>query len=373
MTRTKIVIASVLKPVYEPRMYEKIGITLSKIPTADVHVVGYGNVDKQGTLPLQATGFGQFKRLSFKRLLAPWKVFRLLFQLKPTIAIACTHELLFPFVLYKILHPATRLVYDLQENYSLNIIHTRTFPSLLRWPIATWVRAKERMLLPFYSNILSAEQCYLTEMPFIIDKAEVIANKAVIDSSILEKRNNRLRNEKTCLLFSGTISEEYGIYKAVHLAGQLHALDSSFYLRIIGYCANEKERTKLNEFLKDKPFVECSALDQPIAHVDILEAIVHADWGMMAYHENKATRDRIPTKLYEYMSYRLPVLSTNNLVWQELISHYDAGLCINYQQTHLDLLTRLLKMPGFYRTTADWKDLLWETEIEKLEKVIKGS
>ncbi|MDB5272608.1 MAG: glycosyltransferase [Chitinophagaceae bacterium] len=336
----------------------------------DVHLVGYGNVDNKASAALQATGLGQFKRLSLKRLLAPWKIFRLLHQEKPDTAIACTHELLFPFVLYKLLHPSTRLVYDLQENYYLNITHTHAFPSLLRWPVASWVRLKEKILLPFYSKVVSAEQCYLTEMPFIIDKAEVIANKAVIDPAITEKRNNLVKSERTCLLFSGTVSEEYGIYEAIGLAEQLHAADASFYLHIIGYCASDKERHKLEAFIKNKSFVECAALDQPVPHALILEAIAQADWGMMAYSENKATRDRIPTKLYEYMSYRLPVLSTNNLVWQELITHYDAGLCINYRQTHIDLLTRLLKMPGFYRTTADWKDLLWETESEKVKTVI---
>ncbi|HSZ71159.1 MAG TPA: glycosyltransferase [Cytophagaceae bacterium] len=372
MTRTKIVIASVLKPVYEPRMYEKIGITLSKNPLLDVHVVGYGNVNETPAMAMKATGLGLFKRLSLKRLLAPWKIFRLLNQQKPAIAIACTHELLFPFVLHALLHPSVRLVYDVQENYYLNILHTHAFPSLLRWPIASWVRLKEKILLPFYSKVISAEQCYLTEMPFIIDKAEVVANKAVIDPFIAEKRDNRVKSERTCLLFSGTVSEEYGIYEAIGLAELLHAADSSFYLRIIGYCANDNERHKLQLFLKNKSFVVCDSLDQPVAHTLILEAIAQADWGMMAYSENKATRDRIPTKLYEYMSYRLPVLSTNNLVWQELITHYDAGLCINYRQTHLDLLTRLLKLTGFYKSNADFNELLWNTEEQKLVSLMNN-
>ncbi|MDB5258574.1 MAG: glycosyltransferase [Chitinophagaceae bacterium] len=368
MTSTTIVIASVLKPVYEPRMYEKIAITLTKNRAAIIHVVGYGTVDQTvHSSSVQAHGLGSFKRLSFKRLFASWQVLRLLFQLKPTIAIACTHELLIPFLLYKIIHPSVKLVYDLQENYYLNILHTQAFPSFLRWAVAAWVRWKERLTLPFYSQIIAAENCYLQEIPFIQSKAIVVANKAVVDPIVLQARRNTVLKERTCLLFSGTISSEYGIYEAIDLAEKLYDADASFYLRIVGYCADQKEQKKLQDYIHGKSFIETLPFDQPMPHTDILKAISEADWGLVAYRDNVATRNRIPTKLYEYISHQLPVLCTTNPVWQELVTTYDAGLCINYKQTHIDLLIRLLKMPGFYRSTAHPVELTWEVEEKKLE------
>jgi glycogen(starch) synthase len=372
MTSTTIVIASVLKPVYEPRMYEKIAITLSKNREASIHVIGYGTVDKTHPASIQAYGLGHFKRLSVKRLLASWQVFRLLFQLKPTVAVACTHELLIPFLLYKIAHPSVKLVYDLQENYYLNILHTNAFPWFLRWPVASWVRMKERLILPFFTSIIAAENCYLKEMPFIQSKALVIANKAVVDPVVLEAKRSSVPRERTCLLFSGTISAEYGIYEAIDLAEKLYTADSSFYLRIVGYCADQKERKKLKDYIQGKLFIETQSFDQPVPHTDILKAMREADWGMVAYRDNAATSNRIPTKLYEYISHQLPVLCTTNPAWQELVSTYDAGLCINYKQTHIDLLIRLLKMPGFYRSTAHPMELSWEMEAEKLEKLVSG-
>lgn len=371
MTGTTIVLASVLKPVYEPRMYEKIAITLSKNREAIIHVVGYGTVNQ--TMPsssIQAHGLGYFKRLSFKRLLAPWQVLRLLFQLKPTTAIACTHELLIPFILYKLFHPSVKLVYDLQENYYLNILHTHAFPAVLRWPLALWVRWKERITLPFFSTLIAAEKCYLQEMPFIQSKAIVVANKAVVDPIVLEARRNAVLKERTCLLFSGTISAEYGIYEAIDLTEKLYEADATFYLRIVGYCADQKEQQKLEEYMQGKSFIEASPFDQPLPHTEILKAMREADWGLVAYRDNAATRNRIPTKLYEYISHQLPVLCTTNPVWQELVTAYDAGLCINYKQTHIDLLIRLLKMPGFYRSTANPEELTWEEEGKKLATLL---
>jgi len=371
MTGTTIVIASVLKPVYEPRMYEKIAITLSKNQGAIIHVVGYGAVDQtMHAASVQAHRLGYFKRLSLKRLLASWRVLRLLFQLKPTVAIACTHELLIPFVGYKILHPSVKLVYDLQENYYLNILHTQAFPSVLRWPLALWVRLKERLTIPFFSTVIAAENCYLQEMTFIQSKAIVVANKAVVDPIVLQARKNAVLKQRTCLLFSGTISAEYGIYEAIDLAEKLHDADPTFYLRIVGYCADQKEQMKLQDYIQGKSFIETSPFDQPIPHTEILKAMREADWGLVAYRDNAATRNRIPTKLYEYISHQLPVLCTTNPVWQELITTYDAGLCINYKQTHIDLLIRLLKMPGFYRSMANPMELIWEEEGKKLEALL---
>lgn len=372
MLRTNIVIASVLKPVYEPRMYEKIAITLSKNQGAMIHVIGYGSADRASGDSLLTYGLGTFKRLSFKRLFAGFKVLRLLFSIKPTFAIACTHELLVPFLLYKLFNPSAKLIYDLQENYYLNIIHTHAFPIFLRWPIALWVRFKEILTLPFFFKIISAENCYLNEMPFIKSKAVVIANKALLDPILVEARKNALLTERTCLLFSGTISSDYGIYEAIDLTEKLYAADPTFYLRIVGYCANQKEQRKLQEYIQGKSFVQAGSIDKPISHSDILKAMREANWGLIAYQDNVATRNRIPTKLYEYISHQLPVLCTTNPVWQELITSYDAGLCINYKQTHIDLLTRLLKMPGFYRSTADPGELSWEMEAEKLNRVVSG-
>ncbi|MBC7485172.1 MAG: glycosyltransferase [Cytophagaceae bacterium] len=367
MTGTTIVIASVLKPVYEPRMYEKIAITLSKNRAAIIHVVGYGTVDQTThDTSVQTHGLGYFKRLSFKRLFASWQVLRLLFQLKPSVAIACTHELLIPFLLYKIFHPSVKLVYDLQENYYLNILHTQAFPSFLRWVIASWVRLKERITLAFFTTIIAAENCYLQEMPFIQSKAIVVANKALVDPIVLQARKNAVLKVRTCLLFSGTLSAEYGIYEAIDLAEKLYEADPTFYLRIVGYCADQKEQKKLQDYIKGKSFIEAMPLDQPLPHTEILKAMREADWGLVAYRDHIATRNRIPTKLYEYISHQLPVLCTTNPVWQKLVTAYDAGLCINYKQTHTDLLIRLLKMPGFYKSTARPVELTWEEEGKKL-------
>jgi hypothetical protein len=346
MSSSRIVIASVLKPLYEPRMYEKIGISLSEIPNTEVHVVGYGTADPHRISSVVAHGLGSFPRLSFSRLIAPWKVFLKVLQLRPHLLIACTHELLLPFVLYKLISPRTPLVYDLQENYVLNILHTEAFPRFLRYPIAGLVRLHERFCLPFYKRVISAEDCYLKEMPFIRSKAVVIANKALR----LDNTMRKTPSERIILLYSGSISREYGIYEAIQLVERLHSFDPSFELRIVGYCADAGEAHRLRAFIKNIPYIQADNFDRPVPHEHILKAIAQADWGLICYRDNVAT----------------------NATWSTLVQTYDAGMSISYDNPALDSLIPRLKKPSFYHNTNATEELFWETEALKLKASIAG-
>ncbi len=366
MSSFRIVIASVLKPLYEPRMYEKIGISLSEIPNTEVHVIGHGKEDKNHGTAITAHGLGSFPRLTLSRLFAPWKVFFMVLKLKPQVLIACTHELLLPFALYKLLKPSTKLVYDLQENYFLNIVHTQAFPFWLRYPLALFVRLKERLLLPVYSLILSAESCYVQEMPFIKKKALVVANKAVRHLII-----RKTPNDKIVLLYSGSISREYGIYDAIKLVEQLHGFNPAFQLHIIGFCADTGEAHRLKAFIQNIPYIKANDFTAPVPHSEILKAIQEADWGLICYKQSMATQDRIPTKLYEYISYHLPVLCTTNSTWNKLIQTYDAGISINYENPHLLELINRLTHPDFYKTNQGTDELVWDNESKALTKSIR--
>src|SRR5687768_10146092 len=93
-----IVIASVLKPVNDTRMFEKMGITLSNTKSYKVHIIGFAPPSIPAT-SIKLHPLKPFKRLSFDRLLAPWKVLRKVLSLKPSLLIITTHELLVPAII----------------------------------------------------------------------------------------------------------------------------------------------------------------------------------------------------------------------------------------------------------------------------------
>ncbi len=115
MAKFKILLASVLKTVDDTRMYEKIGMALAKIDKAEIHIVGFASNNVSSYDNIEFHGIFNFNRLSPKRLLASWKLWRLLLKLKPEVIIVNTHELLIVITLYRILF-GCKLLYDIPEN-----------------------------------------------------------------------------------------------------------------------------------------------------------------------------------------------------------------------------------------------------------------
>jgi hypothetical protein len=172
--RTKILIASVLKPVDDTRMFEKIGMTLAE-NGYEVHVAGFpSSRSASGKILIHQSP--RFKRISAGRVIQPWKVLRLISSIRPSLLIITTHELLWIAVIAKWLYK-TKVIYDVQENYFMNIWHTRTFPLLIKNIVALWVRMKELMTSPAINHFLFAERAYQNELPFISDRFTQVENK----------------------------------------------------------------------------------------------------------------------------------------------------------------------------------------------------
>src|SRR5262245_60446393 len=91
--KRRIVIASVLKPVNDTRMFEKIGETLAQ--NHEVHVFGFSTSEPSTSAKISVHPHRKFQRLSFRRLLTPWKLLFQIQRLNPSDLIVATHELLF--------------------------------------------------------------------------------------------------------------------------------------------------------------------------------------------------------------------------------------------------------------------------------------
>ena len=129
MKKRRIVLASVLKPVDDTRMFEKMGTSLAA--TYAVHIVGYpGNAALLEHDSLFVHPLRPFRRISLGRMLAPWRILTRVVALRPAVFVFCTHELIFVALLARLL-TSCRLVYDVRENYYRNILYTAAFPRAL--------------------------------------------------------------------------------------------------------------------------------------------------------------------------------------------------------------------------------------------------
>ncbi|SKC83154.1 glycosyltransferase family protein [Ohtaekwangia koreensis] len=365
--KRRIVIASVLKPVDDTRMFEKIGKSLGETARFDIHIFGYpsGKIPQTSDSDITQHASQPFGRLNIKRLTQPLKILKKILRLKPELLIITTHELLFIAFFIKLLTKCC-LLYDVQENYYRNILYTNAYPSMVRPLLAVYVRIKEIIFSSWIDYFIVAETGYTYEITFLKNKSIIIENKMKRPSGILPKKNTADQNIH--LLFSGTLAETTGIFSAIALAKSLYIAEPRIRLTIIGYSPQARIFNQIKKEIAGADFIHLIGGDTLVQHSEILKAIQQSDFGIIAYPPNKSTENCIPTKLYEYLGCKLPILMVNHPLWVKRCHLYPA--CIPIDFNTLDVSSILLQMSStkFYITAPE--DVFWEEEAEKLVNLV---
>ncbi len=364
MKKRRIVIASILKPVDDTRMFEKMGASLAS-SEYEVFIIGYPSTDKPAHPDVHFLPLPIFSRLSFGRLLAPLKVLQLIRQVSPELLMVNTHELLIVAAINRIFF-GVKIIYDIRENYYRNIIDTNAFPPVIKHFLAACVRVKERLLVPVFSWILVAERGYLKEMDFLKSTTTVIENKCRLPQEFARNPSPG----KTRLLFSGTLAESTGVLQAIGLAKALHALNPDVQLTVIGFCSTAGTLRRVKQEIQNQEFITLIGGDLLVAHHQIMNAIACADFGIICYPSSKHTENSIPTKLYEYLACRLPILIQERNPGIELC--HSCGACIEFDVTSPQAagILEQMKWSAFYTETP--QNVTWGPESVKLLEVMRN-
>jgi len=363
--RAKIVIASTLKPVSEPRAYEKFAQSLAKSTKYQVHIIGptpsVATVAQNILLQPIATKSNNI----IGRLLRPWLILKQIYKIDPAILIVGTHELLIIGVLLKTVSKI-KLVYDVQENYFFNFLYQRNYPWGVRHFLAVYVRVKEILIASFVDHFILAEQCYSLELPFIKSRFTVVENKFIKPRIELEKHHQKV----TTFLLSGTISKDFGVLAAIAFIRQLPAAENR--LIIIGHCPNKTTIKMLDRATKTDNNIILKLSLTPISHQTILSEIGDKTIALLPYITNKSTVNKVPTKLYEFIGLGVPIIISTNPMWSELIVKYQAGISIDFSQPLNSVILSGIISLSKLSQTIDKKDFMWENEEIKLLKLINS-
>jgi len=305
-----ILVASVLKPIRDIRHYHKLSWALKRhLPAARFYFAGYGK-------PQAANEFCLFQgeRLSFARLWASCRLLWLMWRLRPQVIMVCSLELLPAAWCYHLFFGAY-IILDLQENYEANVRTHEGYRLRLLW--AYIVRLCYRFFLPRVQCVLYAEACYAEEIEWLRKHPHAlwIANKVRRHALPLAAAS------PFRLVLTGTLSRLFGLYEAVTLCRKLHALDSRYHLVLAGQLSPALSAEELN-FL-NLPFIDNrQAAFEPLDYATIEECLRQGGTGLMLYHPKASIAGRIPTKLYEYLSWAMPIVGTAHPLWIQTAELY---------------------------------------------------
>ncbi len=363
MSQKVALIASVLKPVDDTRLYEKLGQTVAQTNKYRVNIIGFASKNIPANNAITFHPIFNFRRLSLARMLAPWKFLSNLGRLRPHLLIVCTPELLIPAVLFKIFHGG-RLWYDVQENYQLNVRFQKVYNFWWRplVPLGLWVVHK--LSRPWIDHYLLAEAGYAKEMSFPKGNYTVLANKY----QPIDIPHANIPSDSTNFIISGTISELSGVRQTIDLMEAFSRLGHQVKLTIIGHIPDPHLDAEL-QALNKKPYLQIITNGKPLPHSQIMQHLRQADYGIVAHQPDLSNQNCIPTRIYEFMGLRKPFLLQEHALWESVAKPYDAALVMDFNQLQPQHLWDQLSTQNFYTTTPG-EEITWASEAPKLLKLL---
>ena len=381
----RILLASVLKPVDDTRMYEKFGRTLAE---AGYQVLVAGRASRRAAAEPGIRHHPLFggSRLSLARLAAQWRYWQLLRTTRPDLVIAHAPELL-PLTL--LWHRLTRrpFLYDVRENYALNIRTQQVYRGLLRRGLAAGVSWLEKQAVRRAAAVLLAERSYAEELSWLpAGRTLVLENKYAPPATGAPRSYSagpvRLPStaEPLHLLFSGTISVLNGVFDAIAFAEQLRTAWPRLTLTIIGYCQQPTELARLRQLAAEhNDWLQLIGGAAAVPHAAIVAEIGRHHLGLLPYREHPSSWRCLPTKLYEYLASGLPVLVPPNPLWATEVGRHAAGLVVDFRAATkpaaaLDpaALAAQLSGQGFY-PSGPVAAARWESEAPRLLTAVRAA
>ncbi|WP_375562241.1 hypothetical protein ACE193_06740 [Bernardetia sp. OM2101] len=398
----KIAILSVLKPVNDIRAYHKIAksISYNSENSKKVTLIGFeasSNSEKENTnLNINFielfTSKKHKNRLGFWRFFAGFKVFNQLLKLKPNTIIVCAVEIL-PFTLFfKFLFSlksesksnSIKLVYDVQENYSFNILYQDNYPLFLKKSLAFLIQFFEKLSSFFIDLYLLAERCYLEEMPYLKNKNYVfLENKFLIENNenlntFDSYHSDYLATKKIKFLLYGSFSKTYGTLEGIlffkKLEKELQKNGFSATLILAGYCSDSVYSQKINTLIENETSILLinDSISSPVSHTILLQQLQKTGFVILPYLFNKSTQNCIPTKFYECLGYQKPMLISENPNWKNFIQPLEAGIFIDFENEKLEdeipIIIQKILSQKFYTKAIDEK--IWKFDREVLKRII---
>lgn len=369
-----ILLASLLKPANDIRMYEKLAKSLAKKTEIQgnkpqkIHIIGFKpKKEVQNTEVFAFYPIFDFKRLSYKRFFAQFLFFYFLLKIRPKILIVCTFELLFFSVIYKILFGG-KLVYDVQENYFANICYTKVFPYWLKIPLAYLVLFWEKMCCFWVDEYWLAEKCYLEELNLYKKKYIFLENKVVFEQIKFLQQKNKTENQINFLI-SGTLGEDYGTYKAIDWCKHYHKTNSNIHLTIIGFCAKKLDLQKIKNNISNTPYITLIGGNILVNYNQIISKANNTDYWLMPYLQNENIKKRIPTKFYEAIALQKMIITTKNIFWKSFfeINNYNSFIFFE------DILPNFVfekQNNTQIMDIAQNPNIFWENEVKNLDRSV---
>lgn len=214
-----------------------------------------------------------------------------------------------------------KVIFDIHENISLQIIDKEYIPNFLRKIISRLYRIYEVKSLKKFDALVLAEHSYLDYYKGLNKNINVVLNMP--DIKPLEKFASTQRN-KNEIFYIGGISNNRGFDVTIEALKILQDKIPDIYMHYIGPYSKK---------LIDN--VDLKSLDDKLnlyGTMPLMEGLKYSKNAKVGISILKPIRNYMQsysTKIFEYMALGLPVVTSNFQLYKDIVEKYNCGICIN--------------------------------------------
>jgi len=225
----------------------------------------------------------------------------------------------------------SRVIYDIHEDYYTQILIKKWIPPTFRKLIAMVFDKIEKFFSKRFNALIIAEEYYIERFRGINRRIVEILNYPIIPSSHTHI-DLRIPRDNFNIIYSGTISEDRGIWNVVKGFHALVKKKDKAKLFLIGKFVNPALFEEVKEYifkngLKDKIIIVGG---NEYVRREIIDSYYnYMDLGLTLILYNPHYYKTMPTKFFEYMKFGIPIIASDFPKWSDFFKRYRCGLTVN--------------------------------------------
>jgi len=245
------------------------------------------------------------------------------------------------------------VIYDVHEDYA-GFMETKDYvPHWFRRPLSRIVAFSEPKMAQFQNGLIFADDQIANLFQAVKLPKTTLFNfpgQKFIDRAI-ETKNNNGANSHTVLHLGGH-KRGRGIFLMLEAFQKVHEELPQARLLLVGpFQPNELEQTIRKE-VNDRGLAEVIRITGPVRFEEVGEFYRQASVGWIPWEPVAKNQKNVPTKLFEYMAYGLPVVSSDLQSVRQFLDQDKTGLLVPAADpdAHSQAIITLLKNPEVARS-----------------------
>lgn len=267
-----------------------------------------------------------------------------------------------------------KVVFDIHENIRLSIKSKHWISKPLKRIITGVYYLVERLSLLFFDALVLAEDSYSKYYP---TKKSIV----VLNYPIRCKLEPVVRNFKPpfSFIYTGGVSENRGVWEMISLIEGLLIEGVNCSLRIVGQVYDNVLNNRLLNYINNNNLSSKIEIIGKVDFAELSEYYENSDIGLALLKPIDNYKESLPTKMFEYMQFGLPVIISNFPLYQKYINESKSGISIdvNNIKGELKMIVEGLKDDEELRKMSEngKKAIIemynWEMEKTKLVNLYK--